>query len=55
LEIPQRVRLVEVVESECRSAGAIKRLDNEEKEKDKEADNQLNYIEKTGFITYRLS
>ena len=38
---PQRVRLVAVVKSECPSGEAIKRLDNEEKEKDKEANNQL--------------
>jgi len=32
-----------------------KRLDKEEKAEDKKGNNQLISIEKTGFITYRLS
>jgi len=32
-----------------------KRLDKEEKEEEKKENNQLISIEKTGFITYRLS
>jgi len=32
-----------------------KRLDKEEKTEDKKGNNQLISIEKTGFITYRLS
>jgi hypothetical protein len=41
LKIPQRGRLFHVVKRKYPSRQAIKRLDNKEKEKDKETTNQL--------------
>ena len=56
LEIPQRIRLaIALNRTVDHSVEGEKRLDKEEKAKEKNGNNKLILKEKTVFITYRLS